>query len=364
MNKKILFFSSDYKIGLSFTLSDQAKSLHKIFSQNLICVAGEREQTPNLRSKYQTQGIDLRIINGLDDHNNFLPLCKKIATIVDQEKITIVHVHNNWQLALVSYVKYLKFKKIRIVYSIHGYRHNHRFKSIFARRIIGFALFLFADVVLAGSSELKNAIPYISKKCFLFFQGVDEEIVKINRQRDFKGKLNITFVGQFRYGKNQNIIINAFEKYANQTQDYNFILNFAGQGETFDEIQKLTHNSSIRENIRFLGQLTREEIITLYRATDVAVIATNHETFGFCIAEPFAAGIPVFSRNTGIAKDIIEHGKNGFVFAKDDELFILLKNYLRDNNKLTLITGNQLKIKKSLLWDEINTDYEKLLGLH
>lgn len=359
--EKILFFSSDYKIGLSFTLSDQAKSLNKLFSSNLICVAGKNEQVENLKQKYIDNNINLKRIEGLDDHHNFLVLCKEIKEIIEQESITVVHVHNNWQLAIVSYIKLLKFKKIRIVYSIHGYRHNHSFKSIFARRIIGLALYLFADVVLAGSSELKNAIPFISKKCHLFYQGVDEKIASINQKKDFTGPINITFVGQFRHGKKQNVIINSLECYAEQTKDYNFTLNFAGQGDMFEEMKSLASSKSINNNIKFLGQLNRQEIVDLYKKTDIAVVATNHETFGFCIAEPFVAGIPVFSRSTGIAKDIINHGKNGFVFKKDSELSDLLVIYLRDYDNLKNIVKNLQEEKNILLWDVINKKYKDIV---
>ena len=56
-----------------------------------------------------------------------------------KNKILDVHVQNNWQLALMAYVKFkLCFKqKIRIIYTLHGFRHNHLLKSYVSQVIIG-----------------------------------------------------------------------------------------------------------------------------------------------------------------------------------------------------------------------------------
>jgi glycosyltransferase involved in cell wall biosynthesis len=362
MTSKLLYFASDYKIGLSFTLADQAKSLNKIFGDKFICIAGENEQVKGLESQYLNNDISILRIKGLDKHENFFSLCYEINKILVDNEIEIVHVHNNWQLALSAYVRLRYRKKIKIIYSIHGYRHNHRIKSIFAKRIIGLALLFLADIIFAGSSELKNAIPFIRRKCYLLFQGVDEQIVNLTSKSTFDGKLKIAIVGQFRHGKNQDVIINAFSEYAQKTNDFNFTLHFAGTGEKLKEIKLIAQKSIIASNIKFLGQLNRSEIYKLYEEMDIAVVATNFETFGFCIAEPFVAEIPLFSRNTGIAKDIIVHGENGFVFQRDEELVSLLIQYLRDVSQLKRISNRLKTDKHKLLWDNIMPQYLEIIN--
>lgn len=362
IENKILFLASDFNIGLSFTLADQAKSLFNIFGKNLICLSGEKEQVKDLSLEYLKNNIDLRIIKGLDKHRNFLNLCEQIHRLIKKEKITIVHTHNNWQIALFACIKYFKKNNVRIIYTIHGYRHNNWVKAFFARHIIGFGLYMFADVVLAGSTQLKQAVPFISKKCFLLFQGVNSQIAEISREKDFCGVLQITVVGQFRVGKNQKLILEALDEYSRITKDLDFVLNFAGIGPLMTNIKSYVKELSISNNVVFHGQLNREEIIKLYEKTDISIIATNNETFGFCIAEPIVSEIPTFSRNTGIARDIIRHGENGFVFENDGDLIGLLLNYLRNEELLKQISETLKKEKNRLLWDTINSNYLKILN--
>jgi glycosyltransferase involved in cell wall biosynthesis len=363
MKSKILYFASDFKIGLSFTLFEQARSLNKIFKQDFFCVAGEKEQVLNLQRKYFETNIELIRVKGLDEHAKFIKLSKEIEKIINENNIGIVHVQNNWQLAIISYIKFIKRKNIKIAYTIHGYRHNSSFKSFFAKRIIGFSLFLFADIVFAASTQLKKAIPFISKKTHLYYLGVEEELFNINSPRKFTDHLRISVVGEFRQGKNQKLIVDSFNEYAEKSNDHNFTLNFAGTGELFHDIKNYALKKSISKNINFLGQLNREEIKDLYQNTEIVIVATNIETFGFCIAEPFVAGIPIISRNTGVAQDIIKHGESGFVFEKDNELISLLLNHLRDYDKLSEIANNLSQLKNDLFWDNINKNYKKILGI-
>jgi len=361
MKNKILFLASDYNIGLSFTLAEQAKSLTKFLGPNLICLSGEREQVIGLSNKYAINNIDLRRINGLDEHKNFLTLCNCINKIINNENILIVHVHNNWQLALFSFIKHFKRQKIKIIYTIHGYRNNSQFKAFFAKRIIGFALFVFADRVLASSSQLKNAIPFILRKCILLEQGVDDRIINIGRKKDFSNLLQIVFVGHFRIGKNQKLLIDALEEYSIETGDSNFLINFAGDGPLFDNIKLYALSKKISDKIVFYGQLNREDIINLYSRSDIAIIPSNNETFGFCIVEPFVAEIPIFSRCTGIAADIVNHGKNGFLFDKDEELVYLLLEYLRNTTVLDKISEELKNHKDKFYWDTINLRYLRII---
>jgi glycosyltransferase involved in cell wall biosynthesis len=364
MNSKILYFASDFKIGISFTLCDQAISLKKIFQKNLICVGGEKEQIANLVNRYDENNIELIRVNGLDEHARFINLTKYIVKIIKEKDIDLVHVQNNWQLAIVSYIKFIKRRKIKIAYSIHGYRHNNSFKSFFAKRIIGFSLFLFADVVFAASTQLKNAIPFISRKVHLYYLGVEEEIINIDVPKTFTNHLRISVIGEFRHGKNQKLIIDSLNMYAEKSKDFNFTLNLAGTGDLFDEIKEYAQTINISKNINFLGQLNREKIIDLYKNTEIVIVATNIETFGLCIAEPFVAGIPVISRNTGVAQDIIINEKSGFIFERDDELIPLLLKYLRDDRKLTEIASNLTELKDIFNWDKINMNYRRIVGIN
>lgn len=356
-SKSILYFASDYKIGLSTTLSEQARSISEFSFLNLICVGGDQEQEKGLSVKYNDLNIPLIRIQGLDNHKKFYHLAKELATIITNYKIEVVHIHNNWQLALIVFIKYFIGLKFQIIYSIHGYRHNRRLVAFFAKRIIGVALFLFADLVLAGSTELKKALPFIRKKCQLLIQGVGVDLFTINHPPRFEEHKNIVFAGQFREGKNQKDIIHALHLYTEQTGDNKYSLYLPGKGKLKQTVIDYANKLGLKDNVVFPGQLNRNQMLDLYKKCQIAIIPTNFETFGYCIAEPYVAGLCVFSKRTGIAVDIIEHEKTGFLFDDKKDLAKLLIKHLGNTNQLELIANNSFAKREVLKWSNINKRY-------
>jgi glycosyltransferase involved in cell wall biosynthesis len=360
--KKILYFGSDYKIGLSASLSEQARSILELPSVDLLCVAGEREQEAGLSNKYNRLNIPIIRIEGLDKHANFLGLARELNKIITDFQIEVIHTHNNWQLALVVFLKIVKGLNFKIVYSIHGYRHNNIIKAFFAKRIIGFALLLWGDLVLAGSTKLKSAIPFISKKCHLLTQGVEEELFSISQPRNFKKSKDIVFAGQFRNGKNQKNLILALSRYTKQTGNKDYTLHLPGTGVLLQSCKDYSKKLGLSDQVVFPGQLTRVEMLNLYQKCQIAVIPTNSETFGYCIAEPYVAGLCVISRKIGIATDIIEHQKSGLLFDSVNDLTNLLIKYFDDEKYLEMLAMNSFANREVLRWKNISQHYEKLIA--
>lgn len=69
----------------------------------------------------------------------------------------------------------------------------------------------------------------------------------------------------------------------------------------------------------YAGSINDEkERAALYAASDVAAVPSHYETFGQVIAEAMACGTPVLAFDNGGQRDIIEHGKNGYLAAYPD----------------------------------------------
>ena len=65
-------------------------------------------------------------------------------------------------------------------------------------------------------------------------------------------------------------------------------------------------------NVRFVGDVTDEELRRLYREA-VAVVAPGVEDFGIAMAEAQACGTPVIAPNAGGARDIVVDGVTGWL---------------------------------------------------
>jgi glycosyltransferase involved in cell wall biosynthesis len=352
MKGKILFFASDYKIGLSYLLTAELKSLVTILGNSLFAVAGETEQIEGLSKQIEANNIQIKRINGLDNHKNFFHLVKQICIILNEVEYSFIHVQNNWQLAIVSFIKVYYRKHFRIIYTVHGYRHNHRLRSLITRIILSVMLLFFAYKVLVPSSFLKRKFRLISYKIYPVLLGVEDSFFEFEKPNVIVSDINIVFAGQFRKGKNQDLIIRTFKKVCEKSK-VNSKLFLPGEGPFLSESKQLVNDLGLIDKVVFPGNLNRADIISLYKKCHIAVIATNVETFGHCIAEPFVLGLCVISRRTGVAEDLITNGVNGFLFDKDEEFMILLTEILPDQN---LIYNNGLAAYTSrdvLKWSNI-----------
>lgn len=357
---KLLFFASDFKIGLSALLTDELIAFYQ-YGIDIVAIAGENEQELGLTKKVKSENIPLTRIAGLDCHANFRALAEKIKDIIVENNIHIVHVQNNWQLALVTYVKYkLLFRhKIRIVYTLHGFRNYSLWKSYIAQLVIGSALFLFADRVICMCSYLKRKFRLLSYKIVLLPLGVPSSFFPEDLQPLPQNGLQMIFPAQFRHGKNQDVIIRAFAEHIKRTKDDNSILILPGAGDLLNEMKRLTESLGISNRVEFPGLLSKDEIRQLYLKSNIGIVSSNSETFGQSIVEPFVLGRCVISTPVGIANDIIHDGKNGYIYNNQQDLTEKL-DYLYAHQDLIYQMGeNNYKERDLFNWERISKIYKK-----
>lgn len=359
----VLFFASDYKIGLSSLLTDELLAFHQA-GIDVVAVAGEREQEDGL-SKMLLEIPAVHRIVGLDDHHHFRSLANYIADIIKSHKITVIHVQNNWQLALVAYVKYITLHNchLRILYTLHGFRHNHPLKSIIARFAIGGALLCLADRVICMSSYLKRKFWLLSYKIKLLPLGVPESFFTEKQQPSIDNGLQMVSPAQFRYGKNQDVIIRAFAQYINDTNDTQSHLTLPGSGELLDQMRLLTLELGIADRVTFPGQCTKEQVRQLYLQSNIGIVASNSETFGQSIVEPFVLGRCIITTPVGIAPDIIEDGVNGFLFKTENNL-IKIMELLSNNPSIILECSKKAFYQRNLFrWIMISEQYKSSVNI-
>ncbi len=68
--------------------------------------------------------------------------------------------------------------------------------------------------------------------------------------------------------------------------------------------------------IRVRHDLSREEMLALYRNADLLISAATMETFGMAIQEAMALGLPVLLVEGAYAGRYVEEGKNGYCYSR------------------------------------------------
>ena len=359
--KKIILFASSYKIGLTGQLTEQAIYFEKNYKKQFLFISGENEQFPNLFNRLDSNNVTYTKIHGLDEHSEFYRLLREFRDCVDQFRPEIVTVQTNWQLAISIAVKYLYRQKYVIVYVINGYRHNYRIRSIFAKYLIGLALYLFADYVITPSHFLRTQFRFLGTKRVTIFIGEDDALFGAYSIPDFTGTKRFVFPGEFRAGKNQELLIRVIRRYIDISGNEDVELYLPGKGERIDFCKTLCKKLGIENKVFFPGFLNREQMRDLYLKCQFALIPSNVETFGHCIVEPFIVGRVVISRHVGVADDIIIPGRTGFFFDNEEDLLKVLLTVVSDEALCTTVAKNAFNQRDQFRWETVCKQYFDLI---
>jgi glycosyltransferase involved in cell wall biosynthesis len=95
-------------------------------------------------------------------------------------------------------------------------------------------------------------------------------------------------------------------------------LVIAGEGPLRETIEAEAHALGFgADEVSFTGPLA--DVRPLLRASDIFLLASDHEGTPNVVLEAMATGLPVVSTRVGDVEDIIRHGSTGFHYAPDDE---------------------------------------------
>lgn len=358
----ILFFIES-GLGNSSLLVDQITALYQKH-KSVHAILSDYDQEKGLTDKIKEMSIPYTILPGLYKHHSFKKEAQILKELIESKGIDIVHVQTNWELAIISYIKYIlkSKKKFKTLYTIHGYRNNYKYKKYIALFLLTILLWLFTDKIICTCSSLKKKFNILSYKIILLPLGIDKNFFISKRPTPQNNNLRLIYPAQFRIGKNQDTIIKAFAQYVQTTHDTNSILYLPGSGELLIEMKNLTASLNLNKQIVFPGRISKNEILNLYKQCNTAIIASSNETFGQCIVEPYVLGLNIITTNVGVAPDIITDQINGRFFTTQEDLTNILLDFHDNPNKIKLFGNYNYERRDAFTWDTITNKYLKYLS--
>jgi glycosyltransferase involved in cell wall biosynthesis len=134
--------------------------------------------------------------------------------------------------------------------------------------------------------------------------------------------------GSLKPLKNPDTVINAVVECRKSKLDEKLLFVFAGDGPLKTQLQLKVKNEGMEESFLFLGNVSRENISSLYAAADYYICASDFEGTPLSLLEAMYNRLLVFGSDSPGINDIINHTVNGYLFPN------------KNHNKLAeIITG-------------------------
>jgi glycosyltransferase involved in cell wall biosynthesis len=116
-------------------------------------------------------------------------------------------------------------------------------------------------------------------------------------------------VAGLRRVKGHRTLVHAFAE-AEPSRDVYLVL--VGTGPEEEELKRLTQRLGLAEKVLFLG--LRHDISALLKSMDAFVLNSETEGLSYAVLEAMASGLPVIATNVGANPELIETGKQGWLY--------------------------------------------------
>ena len=284
-----------------------------------------------------------------------------MLSLLNKNKGEVVMVHN---LKGIGYLTILaaKLKGLKIIYTIHDMQlitplgfvikgeenakiHTSFFTKVYAN--INKLLFKQVDTVIAPSNYIleqhKDFFPK-AKRIKLVNPIKIPRVVRYIKEGKWT-ELQFLFLGQIEKHKGIEFLLKSFKTYLDKNNYLNYKLHIVGEGTCKKKLEE-EHAS---KNFIFHGKIEHEKLNTLFPKMDFLVFPSLcYENCPTVILESFSFDVPVIVSDIGGAGELVEHGKNGYLFEANNqiefhEILDTIKINLTDLDKMKISSFNTVK---------------------
>lgn len=284
-------------------------------------------------------GVRVHRVRVDGDMSDFLPWVRSLNYYTEQKaaellagkagKQTLLHAHD-W-LARFAAESLKKSHRLPLVATIHATEHGRNYGihcdiqryishlewelSYEAWRVIVCSEFMKGEVtgVLSTPEDKIDIIP----------NGIDAAKFDFPfpRKRDFRANYaapdeKIVFhVGRNVREKGAHVLIDAFKRLLHDYHKAKLVI--AGGGDR-QWLKDLAAALGISDRVYFTGFVSDEDLLKLYRVSDVAVFPSLYEPFGIVALEAMAAKVPVVVSDVCGLREVVDHGVTGITTWVDN----------------------------------------------
>lgn len=172
----------------------------------------------------------------------------------------------------------------------------------------------FVSHLVVQTNYIKSYYPkFIQKKTTVIPNPVDDEVFSLP-QPSQKGRgeerLNrIISVGRLYPQKNQEMMIRAFAKVADEFPDWKLVIY--GEGPLRAELEFLVSGFKLQERVLLPGRT--DHVIEELRKSKIFCMSSNYEGMSNSLIEAICVGLPIVSTKVSGTEELVRHRINGFL---------------------------------------------------
>ena len=201
---------------------------------------------------------------------------------------------------------------------------------------------------------------HLATNAIVIPNGINHEFFKGAKANPEWMGSSIGFVGRFdEPRKGLDILIKAIPEIVKDNPDLRIIV--AGPGESEDVLKGV--EQSIRNRFVFLGRISDEEKARLLKSVDLYVAPnTGGESFGIILAEAMAAGTAVAASDLPAFRAVLNDGKAGAMFIKEDskDLARVVNNLLLNKDLNNALGNSGQEWSKRYDWENVAHQIENV----
>lgn len=196
---------------------------------------------------------------------------------------------------------------------------------------------------------------YYNREMFVTPIGLDQTKFQDGLEISYRKKLGIEnkkvllYIGNFEARRNVYFLIDVLKKLPSE-----YVLIMAGKGVLFDDVKKKIERDQLQERCLLLGSLSQNELPSLYRESDLFLLATNYEIYGMVILESMYFGTPVLTTISAGSQMLIDDDVDGFLQNElDASLWTKKIKTIFEQNRIEVAgVKAKEKIEHQFLWNK------------
>ena len=224
-----------------------------------------------------------------------------------------------------------------------------------------------ADAVIAANEFARQNLIRIgvpAARVHKILPGVDRQKFRpgpadpaLVKRLGLENKLVLLTVGRLTRRKNHDAVFDALAAVGQEFSGLAYLI--VGTGEERDRLERRATDLGLGQTVRFVGQVSDEELADYYRLADVFVLPNRAEAsgdvegFGMVFIEANACGKPVIGGRSGGALEAIVDGQTGLLVDPNniDDLISALRSTLRDRALRQRMAQAALRHAQQFDWD-------------